>query len=98
MLEDVGEIQDILGRSYGMPDGVDESDLDAELAFLGDQLESESFGVDEPATQVTAPSEPSTVFTSLPAPGYASTLPQTTAGTPASQQKATPNASNFNFV
>ena len=40
MLEDVGEISDILGRSYGMPDGIDEGDLDAELACLEDELES----------------------------------------------------------
>ena len=56
MLEDVGEINEILGRSYGMPgiiiiiilsllllllllyliiiDGIEEDDLDAELACL----------------------------------------------------------------
>lgn len=36
MLEDVGEISEILGRSYGMPDGIEEEDLDAELACLED--------------------------------------------------------------
>lgn len=44
MLEDVGEISEILGRSYGMPDGIEEEDLDAELACLEDELESEALG------------------------------------------------------
>lgn len=38
MLEDVGEISEILGRSYGCPDGVEEEDLDAELACLEDEM------------------------------------------------------------
>ncbi len=37
MLEDVGEISELLSRSYGMPEGVDEEDLDAELACLEDE-------------------------------------------------------------
>jgi charged multivesicular body protein 5 len=37
----VGEISDILGRSYGCPDGIDESDLDAELACLEDDWAAE---------------------------------------------------------
>lgn len=41
MLEDVGEISEILGRSYGMPDGIEEEDLDAELACLEDEWASE---------------------------------------------------------
>lgn len=43
MLEDVGEISEILGRSYGCPDGVEEEDLDAELACLEDELATEEF-------------------------------------------------------
>lgn len=41
LLEDVGEISDILGRSYGTPDGIDEEDLDAELACLEDEWDAE---------------------------------------------------------
>ena len=41
MLEDVGEISEILGRSYGCPDGVEEEDLDAELACLEDEMATE---------------------------------------------------------
>lgn len=44
MLEDVGEISDLLSRSYGVPDDVDEYDLDAELACLED---GEGVGLDE---------------------------------------------------
>lgn len=39
-LEDAGEISEILGRSYGTPYDIDEDDLEAELAGLGDELES----------------------------------------------------------
>ena len=63
MLEDVGEISEILGRSYGMPDGVEEEDLDAELACLEDELASEdvdfSSAVSEPAQAASLPSMPS---------------------------------------
>lgn len=37
MLDQANEIQDIMGRTYGMPD-VDESELEAELEALGDEL------------------------------------------------------------
>jgi len=40
LLEDAGEISEILGRSYATPDGVEEEDLEAELACLGDELEA----------------------------------------------------------
>jgi charged multivesicular body protein 5 len=39
-LEDAGEISDILGRSYGTPNDIDEDDLEAELACLGDEFEA----------------------------------------------------------
>ena len=45
LLEDQEEIQEILGRSYGIPDGLDEADLEAELAGL----DLESAALDEPA-------------------------------------------------
>lgn len=38
-LEEVNDANEILGRSYGLPDGVDERDLEAELNCLGDELE-----------------------------------------------------------
>eukprot|EP00743_Colponemidia_sp_Colp-15_P002022 GILK01002196.1.p1 GENE.GILK01002196.1~~GILK01002196.1.p1 ORF type:complete len:231 (-),score=46.48 GILK01002196.1:118-810(-) len=42
MMMDSNEIQELMGRSYGLPDGVDEADLEAELAGLEDDLELES--------------------------------------------------------
>lgn len=55
MLEDVGEISEILGRSYGMPDGIEEEDLDAELACLEDEWASEEIAEDTPASATTVP-------------------------------------------
>jgi charged multivesicular body protein 5 len=46
MLEDVGEISEILGRSYGMPDGIEEEDLDAELACLEDEWADDEVELD----------------------------------------------------
>merc|ERR1711976_806577 len=37
MMEDANEIQDVMGRSYGMPE-IDEDDLEAELDALGDEM------------------------------------------------------------
>lgn len=37
MFEDANEIQEVMGRTYGMPE-VDEADLEAELEALGDDL------------------------------------------------------------
>ncbi len=96
MLEDVGEINEILGRSYGLPDGVDESDLDAELAFLGDELEAEPMPTEEISTGPTTEA-PTTVFSSLPSPGYASTLPAASSTAPASRVAPQANSS-YNFV
>lgn len=39
MMEDMNEVQDALGRNYGVSDDIDEADLDAELAGLEDELE-----------------------------------------------------------
>ncbi len=65
LLEDVGEISDILGRSYGSPDGIEEEDLDAELACLEDEWAAEdvdfstSTAVEESATSLPSmPSQP----------------------------------------
>ena len=37
MLEDANEVQEVLGRSYGMPE-IDEDALEAELDALGDDI------------------------------------------------------------
>merc|ERR1712165_61873 len=37
LMEDANEIQEVLGRSYGVPE-IDEDDLEAELDALGDEM------------------------------------------------------------
>ena len=56
MLEQANEVQEAMGRSYGVPD-VDESELEAELEALTDELnlESDTSYLDE---TVKAPSAP----------------------------------------
>ena len=56
MGEQAGEIQEIMGRSYGMPD-VDEDDLEAELDALGDEmaLDEDTSYLDEAAKAPSAP-------------------------------------------
>jgi charged multivesicular body protein 5 len=39
LMADVSEINEVMGRSFGLGADVDESDLDAELAALGDEME-----------------------------------------------------------
>ena len=64
LLEQVNEIQESLGRSYAVPDEIDEADLQAELDAL--EMEEEEEGpsylanlnqvpdfVDEPPVEVT---------------------------------------------
>ncbi|KAI9330198.1 Snf7 family, partial [Obelidium mucronatum] len=41
LMEQANEIQEVMGRSYGLPDGIDEDDLEAELDALGDELMEE---------------------------------------------------------
>lgn len=58
MLEQANEIQETLGRSYGLPEDVDEADLEAELDALGTEMEDEMSPVyldDLPATSTEAP-------------------------------------------
>jgi len=43
LMEDMNEITDVLGRSYNTPEGLEDADLEAELACLGDELESADF-------------------------------------------------------
>ena len=56
MMEDANEIQEALGRSYGMPD-VDEDELEAELDALGDEiaLDDDTSYLDD---AISAPSVP----------------------------------------
>ena len=37
MVEEANEVQEVLGRTYGMPE-IDEDDLEAELDALGDDI------------------------------------------------------------
>jgi hypothetical protein len=62
-----------LGRSYGTPNDIDEDDLEAELACLGDEFES--IDVEEDTSVTSAPVTDSNV--SLPQPPTA-TIKQTT--------------------
>ncbi|XP_015750849.1 PREDICTED: charged multivesicular body protein 5-like [Acropora digitifera] len=60
MLEIANEVQDTLGRTYGMPDDIDEADLEAELEALGDDLaldEDTSYLDEVPAPADTIPGE-----------------------------------------
>ncbi|KAI9269603.1 Snf7 family [Helicostylum pulchrum] len=41
LMEQANEVQETLGRSYNLPDDIDEEDLEAELDALGDELEFE---------------------------------------------------------
>ena len=64
MMADANEVQEALGRSYGVPD-VDESELEAELEALGDELQrdADTSFLDEVTTPAAVPSVPA----SLPA-------------------------------
>ena len=46
LIESANEVQDSLARSYGVPDEVDEDDLQAELDALGDELNDELTNAD----------------------------------------------------
>ena len=56
LMEQANEVQEIMGRSYGMPE-IDDDELEAELDALGDEI-----GLDEDATYlddaIGAPSAP----------------------------------------
>ena len=58
MLEDANEVQEALGRSYGMPD-VDEDELEAELDALGDDfaLDEDSSYLDDAISAPAAPTK-----------------------------------------
>ncbi|XP_065883294.1 charged multivesicular body protein 5-like [Dysidea avara] len=65
MLELANEVQETLGRAYGLPEDVDEDDLEAELDALGDDML-----LDEDTSYLDS--------TTIPDPP--STIPQTTGG------------------
>eukprot|EP01138_Halocafeteria_seosinensis_P009633 gb/GECG01009843.1/.p1 GENE.gb/GECG01009843.1/~~gb/GECG01009843.1/.p1 ORF type:complete len:167 (+),score=43.05 gb/GECG01009843.1/:1-501(+) len=46
ILGDVQDVSDLMSRSYGLPDQVEDSELDAELDALGDEIEAEG-GMEE---------------------------------------------------
>lgn len=44
LMEDFNEINEALGRNFATPDDLDETDLDAELEMLEDELEEDALG------------------------------------------------------
>merc|ERR1712183_542897 len=56
MLEDANEVQEVMGRAYGMPE-IDEDDLEAELDALGDDfaLDDDTSYLDEANKAPDAP-------------------------------------------
>ncbi|XP_077866658.1 charged multivesicular body protein 5-like, partial [Saccoglossus kowalevskii] len=56
MLEQANEVQETLGRSYGMPE-LDEDELEAELDALGDEIlmDDDTSYLDEAASAPSAP-------------------------------------------
>lgn len=53
ILEQANEVQDVMGRTYGMPE-VDDDELEAELAMLGDDL-----ALDDDTSYLDTPNVPS---------------------------------------
>lgn len=69
MLEDANEVQEVLGRAYGVPE-IDEGDLEAELEALGDDfaLDEDTSYLDEAISAPEAPDrEPGADSVSVPA-------------------------------
>jgi len=54
LLEQANEVQEVLGRSYNVPDELDEEELEAELAALADEEEEGESYLDS----VITPSQP----------------------------------------
>ncbi|KAJ3200593.1 hypothetical protein HDU82_008764, partial [Entophlyctis luteolus] len=73
LLEQANEVQEVLGRTYGLPDGIDESDLEAELDALGDELLQEDEEIpsylqeDVPELPATSSTDPLQMPGGLPA-------------------------------
>lgn len=70
IMDQANEIQETLGRSYGVPDDIDEDELEAELDALGDEMfeeEEPSYLEDEtldlPTAETTEPQAEVTTLT-----------------------------------
>ena len=50
MMLDANEIQEVMGRNYGISDDIDEADLEAELDALGDDFLADDGLLDDIAT------------------------------------------------
>lgn len=57
LMLDTDEINEILGRSYGVPENIDEEDLAAELNALDDELASEAVEEEPEYLKAPAPRE-----------------------------------------
>ncbi|TPX38082.1 hypothetical protein SmJEL517_g00319 [Synchytrium microbalum] len=67
LLDQANEVQEALGRTYGLPDDLDEADLEAELDALGDELAVEEEGEPSYLQEATAePELPNVGSTKLP--------------------------------
>lgn len=53
MMLDANEIQEVMGRNYGISDDIDEADLEAELDALGDDFLADDGLLDDIATPNT---------------------------------------------
>ncbi|KAI9206177.1 Snf7-domain-containing protein [Polychytrium aggregatum] len=63
LMDQANDIQETIGRSYNLPDGIDEDDLEAELDALGDELNFEeeevpSYLQEEPVLPSVSTEEP----------------------------------------
>jgi len=56
--EEMNEIQDSLGRSYGVGDDVDEADLESELAALEDEFDMDAVGEEDAMPAYLQPAAP----------------------------------------
>jgi len=56
MMFEAEEIQDVMSRSYGIGDDIDEADLEAEFDALGDDFLGDDLGLDE----ISTPNAPDT--------------------------------------
>ncbi len=102
MMVDAEEINEVLSRSYGMPNDVSEADLDAELAGLMDEpdyegLSAELGGLDDvsldaPAASYATPSyaarDEYSSFPAIPTAATASAVPMSSAPALATSSRA----------
>ena len=56
--EEMNEVQDSLGRSYGVGDDVDEADLESELAALEDEFDMDAVGEEDAMPAYLQPAAP----------------------------------------